>query len=190
LSAFDFTALSDEELIARRGELGTITAEVISSRYLRTCSYLCRRLLGSVSDERFDDLLGESLIALFSAVETFDSVRGVKFSTYASACIKNRLFSCLKSLPVSDSTDVSAADETGSVPHAPSPEHIFIEKESAEALYRSLSDLLSDREFSVLSLRIDGYSYADIASKLGLSPKSVDNTMSRVRAKLRKKSPD
>jgi RNA polymerase sporulation-specific sigma factor len=160
--------------------------EIISSRYLKTCSYLCRIFLGSALDERFDDLLQESLMSLFSAVETFDPARGVKFFTYASACVKNRLLSCLKSIPAPDNT-VDSADDV--LPHAPSPELIFIEKESTEALYQSLSLLLSEREFSVLTLRIDGYSYADIASKLALSPKSVDNTMSRIRSKLRKKSP-
>jgi RNA polymerase sporulation-specific sigma factor len=123
-------------------------------------------------------MLQEGLIALYSAVESFDPAKGAKFRTYACVCIKNRLLSFIKTEP--------GASDTLEEDTVPSPENIFIEKETEKTLFESLRRVLSEREFAVLSLRIDGYSYADIALTLNLTQKSIDNTMSRIRGKLRK----
>lgn len=52
-----------------------------------------------------------------------------------------------------------------------------------EEVYRSLN---SEREKDVLIYRIQGYSYQEIADKMNLTFKDVDNTIQKIRRKLRK----
>ena len=48
-----------------------------------------------------------------------------------------------------------------------------------------LSGLLTRYEEQVLALRLQNYSYKEIAEKLSADPKSVDNALYRIRRKLR-----
>ncbi|MDR0986105.1 MAG: sigma-70 family RNA polymerase sigma factor [Ruminococcus sp.] len=163
---------TDEEIIA-----GTENAaEIICERYMKYVASICKRFCSPLSPQ-FDDLLGESMVALFSAVHSFDPSKGAKFKTYAYACIQNRLATALKAAP--PAVDIDTIEPIDHV----SPETLFIQKESDKSLFTALDEILSDLEFSVLSLRLDGYSFTDIAKKLGITDKSVDNAMSRIRAK-------
>ena len=60
----------------------------------------------------------------------------------------------------------------------------IITKEDDAAIEHLLS-FLSHKEYSVMKLFLDGYSYKQIAEKLGITPKSADNALSRARKKLK-----
>jgi RNA polymerase sporulation-specific sigma factor len=164
--------MSDEELLATKGNGGA--SEVLCERYIKNVSALCRQFL-KPSDHRFDDLLAEGLMALLSAINSYDPSRGASFRTYASVCVKNRLSTCVKQRIEPTDTDRSV----------PSPEHIYIERETDERFWQGVQEKLSELELSVLTMRIDDYSYAQIADKLNITEKSAENAMSRVRNKLR-----
>jgi RNA polymerase sigma factor (sigma-70 family) len=151
------------------------------SEHARLVSGLCRRF-ASPDSPLFDDLLGEAMAALLSAKDRFDPSRGVKFSTYAHSVIINRLADVMKKIPPAYAEVEISADIPSDLP---SPENLYIEKESEESLLSGLGEVLSPLEFSVLMLRIDGLSYADIAREQGVSESSVKNALSRVRNKIR-----
>ena len=65
-------------------------------------------------------------------------------------------------------------------------EQVVIEKESYNALENTIKSELSDFEYQVLCEFLLGKSYADIAETLGVSVKSVDNALKRIRSKIRK----
>jgi RNA polymerase sporulation-specific sigma factor len=171
----NFRDFSDEVLISRRQEIGGWVTEVLCERYLKKITVMCRQFCYS-DNSRFDDLLGEAFIALFSAIGNFNPERGASFFTFLSSCVRNRLINCVHT------SKISELDPAHDVP---SPEHLFIEKETDESYIKSLGQFLSDLEFKVLLARLDGYSYADIAGSLSITEKSVENALSRVRGKLR-----
>lgn len=45
-----------------------------------------------------DDLIGEGYIGLCRSVDAFDPSRGIKFSTFATACIKHELYTYIRSI--------------------------------------------------------------------------------------------
>ena len=47
-----------------------------------------------------------------------------------------------------------------------------------------LAERLSSLEWSVLRLFLEGYSYAQMADKLGKKEKSIDNALRRIKGKL------
>ncbi|MDR0986383.1 MAG: sigma-70 family RNA polymerase sigma factor [Ruminococcus sp.] len=170
--------VSDEQIIADGGN----AAEIICGRYLKYVTSICKKFSSPLSPQ-FDDLLQEALVTLFSAVHSYDPSKGAKFKTYAYSCIRNRLVNVVKSTQTA--VDIEAIEPIDHV----SPETLFIQNESDKSLLTALDEILSDLEFAVLSLRLDGYSFADIAKKLSITDKSVDNAMSRIRAKTARPDP-
>ena len=66
-----------------------------------------------------------------------------------------------------------------------SPEAILIEKEESFILTEDIKKILSSLEYKVLIAFIEFNSYDIIAQRLGITVKSVNNTMCRVRKKIR-----
>ena len=65
------------------------------------------------------------------------------------------------------------------------PEAGIIERESFDRIMDSARNLLSNYEYRVLMLHIQGYKTAVIAKTLGRTAKSVDNAKSRIFRRLR-----
>lgn len=66
----------------------------------------------------------------------------------------------------------------------PSPEEGMCDQAAVAALRASL-DALPDRQRAALALRVDGVDVASIATRLGLSYKAVESSLSRARGALR-----
>ena len=138
-------------------------------------SFLPSMPAGSLGRE---DLVQESNIALYRAATRYDLEQNkVTFGLYAKVCIKNHLVSTLrrqrrlaKKLPIPAKTEPSDTQS------------------ELIALRRNLgyNDLLTEYEKQVLTLRIENYSYKEIAEKLAKDPKSIDNALCRIRSKIRR----
>lgn len=180
----DFSDFSDDELL-RNGSAGA------EDELIRRYSFLvrlCARPLFLIGGDS-EDLIQEGLLGLLSAVRSYSEGGGASFSTYAERCIKNRLYSAVKSdgrasnRPLNDSLPIDAAD---SVRRSRELEDLVITREYTEELFSELDERLSKLEKRVLGLYLEGRSYAAIASALGIQEKSVDNAVQRIRWKLRR----
>lgn len=67
-----------------------------------------------------------------------------------------------------------------------SPESIAIDKEANLQLMHLIDEHLSKMERQVVLAFFEGFSYGEIASKFGVTTKSVDNALQRARQKLAK----
>lgn len=136
-----------------------------------------------------DDLIQEGMLGLLRAVQEFVPEKNVSFATFARLCIQNRVrdavraSSRLKHLPLSEALP---AAEDSAEPAAEDPFNVYIGKESASEFMQSIQTLLSKRQLAALLLYLEGYSYREIAAKLGLDAKAVDNTLTAAKAKIRK----
>lgn len=74
--------------------------------------------------------------------------------------------------------------ESGFADTARTPEEELMLSEQLNQLYARLRQTLSKREFAVLGLYIDGLAYQQIAARMGISSKAVDNALQRVRRKV------
>lgn len=138
------------------------------------------------SKNEVEDLVQEGNIALYSAVQAFD-FKKANFKTFAARCIKNamvdvlRKYSAKNKIPdalVASFDDIEPEDNN-------TPEKIFFDNESYKLLTDSINLELSQFEFKVLSAHLSGMSYSAIAEALDISVKSVDNSLRRVRDKLK-----
>ncbi len=183
---FNLNSLSDNELISivhadgiSKESRDAVT--VIISRYLSLVWKKAHSFSGNYADT--EDLSQEGLMALLKAVSSFDVGNGAKFSSYADVCIGNRLKSAVSKQSLTPFAPL--LDEDNNVLDDASPENIFVEKEFTENLYREISSLLSEKEWSIFRLYLENLSYSEIAGRLSITEKAVDNAVFRVRRKLK-----
>jgi RNA polymerase sigma factor (sigma-70 family) len=123
--------------------------------------------------------------ALLSAATHYNSEKG-GFGSFAAVCIAN----CMKNTVSNAKRRASKlADEEELVSvadSAPSPEEVVIRRETSEELYKLVLSELTPLEKACLDGVIFGLSYEEIAGKIGAEKKTVDNAVTRARAKLRK----
>lgn len=129
-----------------------------------------------------DDLVQEGVIGLIKAIRTYDNASS-SFNTYASLCIKHSVISALRKLN-RQSRGVYPSELTG-IEKAEFSK--VAEREDYKSLYKEFIKGLSSFEKKTLSLYISGMSYAAMAEEMKVSVKSVDNAITRIKAKIKKK---
>ena len=183
--------LSDEQLceISRCGNRDA--EEILVARY--------HRLVRSVAHPYFlaggdtEDLLQEGMFGLVKAVREYDSARDASFYTFAERCIRNRLYTALKSAnsgkhtPLNEAVSLSESclDENLTLEQL-DPEVVLIDTEKAESLLHQVNQSLSAFEQTVLRYYLNGLTCREIAETVGKSPKSVDNAIQRMRRKIQR----
>ena len=141
-----------------------------------------------------DDLSQEAAIGFLKAVRSYDAAKGASFRTYAERCVENVLSSAVRSyvsqknLPLNNHEEFNDAEMTavvGAYGLSGDPEGYVFYDDGVGRLTQAILSELTELERSVVNLRIDGLSYEQTAAKLGISVKSVDNAIQRVRQKMR-----
>ena len=132
-----------------------------------------------------DELEQEALIALYRAACTYDSsISKVSFGLYAKICINNSLISLLRSIKKGDMSIEDVTLESDDL-SSNDPSIDYINKESFSKLDKIVKSLLSDYEYAVFRLYIEGYRVKEISIKLNKTEKSVAGAIMRLRIKLR-----
>lgn len=187
---YSYSTLADDVLaeLYNGGDDGAFNE--LAVRYLSKIGYIAHRF--SAQGYEQSDLVQEGLLGLLLAAKTFSKDCGASFGSYAATVVTRRFISIIrkqntqKAVPDSAlvNLDDCGEDEFSSAARACSPEEELMIRERFLALKLQLATLLSKRELDVLLLYSEGFSYSKIASKLGISDKSVDNALSRARKKL------
>lgn len=179
--------ITDETLaeMIRNGDKQIFT--VLLDRYLPLIHSQTVRFYGAGLES--DDLMQEGTLALYIAATTFDPAKSVPFSSYACTCVHNRVLTVYrnacarKHLPLNSSISLSGIDQMS---FQDSPETEIIARENCSFIAEQLKKLLSGFEYKILSLYLCGFSYDKISSTVGVSFKSVDNALQRIRRKLKR----
>lgn len=182
MNSADYKALDDTELLPLIGKDEAAYSELIS-RHIGTVRRLAH--LYSLNPSDCDDLVSEGIVGLLNAVRTFDGSKGASFSTYAYACANNRILTALKK-----SSRIRGCEENiddYNLEGEASPESIVINREEIGEVFSLIEKGLSKTEKRVFEEYLSGSSYQETAARLGISLKSVDNALLRVRRKLRSK---
>ena len=187
----DYSAFTDEELWNKAYEGDADAETALVERYVRLVRICARPLFLAGGDG--EDLIQEGMFGLLSAVRRFSPDRDASFRTFAEHCIRNRLYSAVKSasgpkhVPLNEYISIESANFDESLPvggYFRDTEDLIISRERVEELKTQIADSLSVFESEILELYLDGYSYREIAEKVGKQPKSGDNAVQRLRKKL------
>ena len=176
----DFSQMSDEQLAGcvSSAESGEAVAEMVS-RYTGLVLALAGKYSGGAD---YEELVSDGLDALLSALRKYSPEKG-SFSGFASVCVSNRMKNAVDRAKRRNERLEELADED--IPDSsPTPEELVIGGGSAE-ITRCMRSLLSPLELGCIEGVILGMPYSEIAEKLSVSVKSVDNAVTRARAKLK-----
>lgn len=185
----------DDESLCRLAASGSREAEeILVCRYTRLVRTCARPffLIGGDSE----DLTQEGMVGLIKAVREYDAEKAASFRTFAEVCIRNRLYSVLRAAardkhsPLNQSVPLdppffdsnSYTSGTNDLAQG-NPETFLIDREHTAALLAGVRKQLSEFEAKILGYYLDGLSCREIAETAGISPKSVDNAVRRVRRK-------
>ena len=151
---------------------------------VRRYTPMMRKVISSFDSQYdFGELFSEACVALHSAALRYDVEQSeVTFGLYARICVRNRIVDLLRSADAVRSItdcDIEQISDDESV------ESGIVGRETIDNVLTSAKNLLSDYEYRVLILHIQGYKTAAIAKMLSRSAKSVDNAKSRLFRRLR-----
>ena len=133
----------------------------------------------------YEDLSQECMLGLLAAVRSYREGCGTTFTTYAVTCMRNRLVSFLRrsgkrlqlEQPLDSEDELPDTAETDPM--------LQVQRQEEEAqLAALLRQRLTPLEYRVLLSRLSDRSYRETAERLGISVRSVDNAVQRLRRKL------
>lgn len=141
----------------------------------------------SDSDISYDEAFSEACFALHRAAMSYDVKRSedITFGLYSRICVFRRMTDffekSLKQAPTVD-VDVELISAEGSV------EERLLERERMSEYMNRARSVLSEYEYNVFLLYIDGYHSAQMAKRLGKNVKSIENAKMRMLKRLRRVS--
>lgn len=186
-----YSVLSDAILAKYVKEGDDNAFDELVIRYLGTISFIARRYSAEGYDQK--DFVQEGLVGLLHSCRTYDSAAAASFKSYMSLVVERRFISIIRksnaqrSIPTSSLVtmdDVSDSLEDT----AQNPEELLLFSEHLRSTLERLRKVLSKSEYDVLMLYGNGLSYKEIANKLCISEKTVDNALQRARRKIRTES--
>lgn len=131
-----------------------------------------------------DDYHSEGVLGLMSAVRNYDPEKDATFATFAKICSSNRMKNAYRKSKRVFFHETNIDDSAASIPDN---DNEVLTRELGDFLNDVIKNDLSERETKVLLGYVGGLSYKEIAAKLGITVKSVDNALTRIRNKMRNK---
>ena len=123
------------------------------------------------------DLKQEGMMALLRAIKTFNPDAGVKFETYASRVISNRMIDIVRK----EKSDRIIAVPDYDLRVNTTPEQIFWGKEKGREIEKALKHQCSEIEIAIFKSHYLGRSYDEIVLTFDVTKKKIDNTIQKVK---------
>ncbi len=181
----DYRNEPDEALVERAKGGDARAVEVLMDRYKNLVLRCARKSAFHLLAET-DDLVQEGMIGLYAAIGSFDPNAGCKFKTFVYTCVTRKIYSYLRFVNRREPSGERTEIDPESLAEGVNPEEVLLLDESEGEFRRRLSRELSDFEFRVVTMYLEGLSYASISEETGRGIKSIDNALSRAKKKLQK----
>jgi len=179
--------ISDIDLLKKIKDDDIQAEEDLLEKYKPMVTAIARKYYLIGGDK--EDLLQEGWMGFFRAMRQFDVEKNDNFAQYAHLLVEREMIDAIrransnKNQVLSNSIFVDNDDILSSEDMI---EDDVLYYETSRDIFMNIKSCLSDRETKVLEYYLQGYNYIDIAEILGTSPKSIDNTLTRVKNKLKK----
>jgi len=178
---------TDEELAIKAREGDSVAAETLMRRYQSFVRARARNYF--LAGGETADLEQEGYIGLYAAMFGYRRESGKSFKSFAYVCVTRKIVDAVKSssrmknIPLNGY--LSLPDIDGRY-FGEDVEESVIDREEQSELKIRISRALSDFEYRVLMMYMDGLKYSEICEATGRNEKSVDNALVRAKKKLQK----
>ncbi|MEG2311124.1 MAG: sigma-70 family RNA polymerase sigma factor [Bacilli bacterium] len=158
----------------------------IANRFIKYCQ-------GGVD---INDLIQEGMLGFNDAVNFFDDKKEANFGTYAKICVERRIIGVVKntkrmknkilneSVPLESDNDELIIDKF-LMDKESNPSLMVEDFDWQQQVVEKLNIQLTDLEKQVFDLKKNDFNYKEIADILEKDPKVIDNTLQRIKTKLK-----
>lgn len=197
----EYPDYSDSELYSMVCEASEEAKELIYNKYKYVIDVLIKKYLYAAKKLgiEYNDLYQEGLVGFADGLNRFDESKKVQLSTFLSICVERRLQNAvLKAGRLKNKVLLESLSLDHTYGEDPIPLREMIEdqknsdplqgitkQEEYDELLTCIKKELSSQEYEVFNLMIHGLRYQDIALVLSKTPKQIDNTMQRIKNKIR-----
>lgn len=195
-----YNPASDEEII-RDAKTGDDQAlEFLINKYKSFVRAKARTYFLIGADR--EDIIQEGMIGLYKAIRDFRGDKLSSFRAFAELCITRQIITAIKTAtrqkhiplnsyislnkPIFDEESDRTLLDVISEESVSDPEEMMINREEFAGIEVRMGEILSNLEWQVLSLYLQGRTYQEISVELRRHVKSIDNALQRVKRKLEK----
>jgi len=195
-------AYISDELLAKEARTDSFALDNLMYRFKAMVKANAKKYYITSADP--EDIVQEGMIGLYKAVLDFDPEKNASFASFASMCVVRQIQTAIKAagrkkhIPLNTSlsldneindtiSDGLAETFKDKLPDRVTndPAALFLDREALKNLEDTIKNELTIQEQDVLRLHVEGMTYEEISFTLNKSFKSVDNTLQRVRRKIR-----
>lgn len=197
----NYREFSDDELLSYIRDDNEEAYNLMYKKYEPLIFSTANRMIKSVRNAGLEvsDLVQEGRLGLAFAIKSYSEHKDASFYTYAKMCIERKIITCIvgtkrlkhKILNESVPMDFKVNNEEHSLleylfeDNLSNPENKLIAEEYEQELLSKTRDKLTDFELQVFELKLNDFSYKEIADILDKDKKMVDNAIQRIKAKLK-----
>ncbi len=189
---------SDEDIVSEAKEGNNTALEFLINKYKNFVKAKARSYFLIGADR--EDIIQEGMIGLYKAIRDFRGDKLSSFRAFAELCITRQIITAIKTAtrqkhiplnsyislnkPIYDEDSDRTLLDVLSGTKITDPEELMINREEYNDIEYKMGEILSDLEWKVLTLYLEGKSYQEIAEDLERHVKSIDNALQRVKRKL------
>jgi len=158
------------------------------SELLKRYTPMINKVIAGFSSDyvTYDEAFSEACVALHKASLSYNfDLSEVTFGLYARICVKRRLSDLYSAV---GSKNLVGEVEIENVVAASNVESMLLLKERVQSFISLAKEILSDYEYRVFMLYIQGYDTAAMCEQLSKDKKSVENAKARMLKNLRSAS--
>ena len=189
---------SDEDIVGEAKGGNNVALEFLILKYKNFVKAKARSYFLIGADR--EDIIQEGMIGLYKAIRDFRGDNLSSFRALAELCITRQIITAIKTAtrqkhiplnsyvslnkPIYDEDSDRTLLDVLSGTKITDPEELMINREEYNDIEYKMNEILSDLEWKVLTLYLEGKSYQEIAEDLERHVKSIDNALQRVKRKL------
>jgi len=197
----EYKDYNDEELVYLIRESSSEAKDLLLSKYKYIIDALIKKYSGviRVLNIDFKDIYQEAYLGFMDAINGYNPDKDSSLKTFVGLCVQRKIQSALRNasriknkiLNESLSLEQTFQDDKDSLLYTlgdkkEDPLLKILDKENEQVLGDKIKTNLSSFEYEVYSLLVSGLDYNEIALILDKDPKQIDNTIQRIRNKVKK----
>ena len=189
---------SDEDIVMEAKSGDIVALEFLINKYKNFVKAKARSYFLIGADR--EDIIQEGMIGLYKAIRDFRGDKLSSFRAFAELCITRQIITAIKTAtrqkhiplnsyvslnkPIYDEDSDRTLLDILAGTKITDPEELMINREEYNDIEFKMGEILSELEWKVLTLYLEGKSYQEIAIDLKRHVKSIDNALQRVKRKL------
>ena len=191
---------NDEKLITMFSENDEDAKNILYDKYSYIISIILAKYKRTIYALGIDisEVKQEAMLAFTDALIKYSSDKSTSLPTFISLVVERKIKNCIRKAETTKNkvnTEAYSLEAEYEVFKRPleeilgdsslDPLHKMENEERLEELTKKINDDLSPFEKDVYKLVINGFGYQDIAKILNKEPKQIDNTIQRIRNKIK-----